>query len=87
MGSMNENKKLIWAYLSIKKGTYDNDYYFYENGTILHHYDRTMKKLDIEEYVSPSDISESEKEQIISKCETECELELVNQVKSVLNVK
>ncbi|MBP3248659.1 MAG: hypothetical protein J6M36_12375 [Prevotella sp.] len=84
---MKDNKKQIWAYYSMKKGTYDNDYYFYEDGTILHHYDRTMKKLDIEEYVSPSDISESEKEQIISKCETECNQEIVNQIKIILDIK
>ena len=35
---MEESKKQIWAYLSMKKGTYDNDYYFYEDGSILHHY-------------------------------------------------
>lgn len=33
---MEESKKQIWAYLSMKKGTYD--YYFYEDGSILHHY-------------------------------------------------
>lgn len=35
---MEESKKQIWAYLSMKKDTYDNDYYFYEDGSILHHY-------------------------------------------------
>ena len=42
---------------------------------------------DIEEYVSPSEISESEKEQIISKCETECNQEIVNQIKIILDIK
>ena len=57
--SMEENKKEIWAYLSMKKGMYDNDYYFYDDGTILHHYDRTMTKLNLESYVLPSSISDS----------------------------
>ena len=81
---MEDSKKQIWAFLSMKKGIYDNDYYFYEDGTILHHYDQTMNKMDIEEYVSPSDISESEKEKIIIKCESECNQEIVNQIKSIL---
>lgn len=82
---MEENKKQIWACLSMKKGTYDNDYYFYEDGTILHHYDRTMTKMDIEEFILSSDIPESEKAMIISKCESECTQEIVEQIKKVLN--
>ena len=81
---MDKSKKLIWAYLSMKKGTYDNDYYFYEDGTILHHYDRTIGKWDLEEYISASSISESEKEKIISKCESECTPEILNQIKRIL---
>lgn len=50
---MDKEKEEIWAYLYMKKGTYDNDYYFYEDGTILHHYDQTITKSDLESYVSP----------------------------------
>ncbi len=39
---MDDKKKLIWAYYSTVRQNLDNDYYFYEDGTILHHYDRTM---------------------------------------------
>lgn len=81
---MENNKKQIWAYLSMKKGIYDNDYYFYEDGTILHHYDRTMTKTDIESYISPSNISDDEKEKILLKCESECSNEIVNQIKAIL---
>jgi len=81
---MDKGKKQIWAYLSMKKGTYDNDYYFYEDGTILHHYDRTMNKLDIEEYFSPSDIPDSEKEKIVSACKAECSIDIVEQIERVL---
>lgn len=84
---MDKKNKEIWAYHSMKKETYDNDYYFNEDGSILHHYDRTMNKRDIEEYVNPSDISESEKEKIIIKCESECNQEIVNQIKRILNIK
>lgn len=84
---MDKSKKEIWAYLSMKKGTYDNDYYFYEDGTILHHYDRTIEKRDIEEDVGPSDIPEYEKELIVLKCESECNQEVVTKIKRFLNVK
>ena len=81
---MNKEIKLIWAYLSIKEGTYDNDYYFYEDGTILHHYDQTMTKLDIEAYVSPSDIPNFEKEKIVSKCKEECSEEIIAIIERLL---
>ena len=81
---MNKNKKCIWAFLSMKKGTYDNDYFFYEDGTILHHYDRTITKMDIEVYVTPSDIVDSDKEKIILKCKEECSKEIVDKIKALL---
>lgn len=81
---MEEKKKQIWAYLSMKKGTYDNDYYFYEDGTILHHYDRTMTKLNIETFVLPSDIPDYEKEKIITKCKKECSDDIVEQIVRML---
>ena len=81
---MEENKKHIWAYLSMKKGTYDNDYYFYEDGTILHHYDRTTKDYNIESYVSPASISDSDKEKILAQCKSECPNDIVEKIKSIL---
>ena len=82
---MDNNKKQIWAYLSMKKGMYDNDYYFYEDGTILHHYDRSMSKLIIEEYVLSSEISDTDKEKILAKCKEECSEKIVNQVQTILH--
>ena len=82
---MKENKKQIWAYLSMKKGTYDNDYYFYEDGTILHHYDRTMNDYNLESYVSPSGISDSDKEKIVAKCTSECVNDIVEKIKRILD--
>lgn len=75
---MKQNKKQIGAYFSMKKRIYDNDYYFYEDGTILHHYDRTMTKLDIEAYVILSTISDTEKANITERCKEECDEEIVN---------
>lgn len=82
---MNKDKKTIWAYLSIKKGTYDNDYYFYEDGAILHHYDRTMAKTDTEEWISPSDISDYERSKILAKCKDECPPEIFTRIKMILD--
>ena len=83
---MERNKEIIWTYYSIHRQNLDNDYIFYEDGTILHHYDRTITKWDIEEYVDPSDISEFDKLKIVSKCELECNQDVVNQIKKILNV-
>ncbi|MBR4925989.1 MAG: hypothetical protein IKZ61_09590 [Prevotella sp.] len=43
-----------------------------------------MKKLDIEEYVLPSDISDSEKEMIISKCKEDCSNDVVEKINNLL---
>lgn len=81
---MKEKNKVIWAYLSMKKDASENDYDFYEDGIILHHYDLTIIKLDIEMYVSFSDILDSEKDEIISECEEKCSHNVVEQIKRVL---
>lgn len=39
---MDEDKKQMWACLSKNKGAIGNNYYFYEDGTILHYYDHAM---------------------------------------------
>ena len=65
----------------------DNDYFFYEDGSILHHYDRTITKRDIEEYISPTDIPDHEKEKILTQCEGECPNELYERIKLILQVK
>ena len=59
----------LWAYyFPMKKGEFDNEYYFYENGKILHVYDKSKTKVNIEEFVSASDIPEHERQQIINAC-------------------
>lgn len=83
---MEENKKQIWAYLSIKKGIFDNDYYFYEDETILHRYDLSVQKYNLESLVSPDNIPDSEKVKIIEKCEMECSPDVVSQIRTILKI-
>ena len=71
----------------MKKQNLDNDYYFFDDGTILHHYDKTMTKQDFEEYVLPTEISTHEKELILTKCKDDCSNEIFNQIKLILQVK
>ena len=80
-----ENKKVpLWFYLSMKKQDLDNDYFFYEDGTILHHYDRTINKRDIEEDILSKDIPEYEREKILAQCEGECPNEVFERIKLIL---
>ena len=80
-----ENKKVpLWFYQSMKKQDLNNDYFFYEDGTILHHYDRTITKRDIEEDILPKDIPEYEREKILTKCKMECPNEIFERIKLIL---
>lgn len=81
---MDDNKKTIWIYHHLKKGLLDNDYYFYEDGTIVHHYDRTTEKVNIEDIVSASDIPESDKDKILSQCKNECNEEVYHIIESLI---
>ena len=57
----------IGVYLSMKKGVFDNDYYIYDEGRILHHYDRTINKCDIESYIFSDRISDYDKEKKVER--------------------
>lgn len=83
---MDENKKLIWAFHSMKKGTFDNDYYFYEDGTIIHRYDISVRKFNLEKQVSSEDISDYEMKKIIEQCEKECNSDVVKQIRTMLKL-
>lgn len=66
------DKNYVWSYsFPMKKGDKDNDYYFYEDGRILHFYDINQNKYNIEEYVKASDISNKEKEIMTEACPEE----------------
>ena len=56
------------ATVSIPKGEFENDYTFFEDGKIRHNYDQHANKLDLEEWLSPGNISDAEKEKIIKAC-------------------
>lgn len=59
----------IWSYsFPMRKGVLDDDYYFYEDGRILHSYDKTQSKLNIEEYVNPEAIPLNKRELMLSEC-------------------
>lgn len=71
----------FWSYsFDMKKGILDNDYYFYDNGKILHVYDKTVSKLNIEEYVSALDILEDERQQIIENCPPEFKERIIDMI-------
>lgn len=77
------DNKYFWGYsFPMKKGNLDNEYYFYEDGRILHCYDRTQNKLNIEEYVKIQDISESERKIILEKCPEKH----INKIKKILGI-
>lgn len=70
---MNNNvKDIYWSYsFPMRKGILDDDYYFYEDGSILHSYDRTQQKLNIEEYVSADSISIEKRHIMLAACPKE----------------
>ena len=48
---------VIWRFsFPMRKGVLDNDYVFYNDGSIMHCYDKTISKLNIEEFVSAEQI-------------------------------
>ena len=58
-----------WMYsFPMQKGILDDDYYFYEDGRILHCYDKTQSKLNVEEYVIASSISEDIRTAMLQAC-------------------
>lgn len=63
------NETYYWSYFfPMRKGIFDDDYYFYEDGRILHSYDKTQTKLNIEEFVSPESIDISKRQIMLSAC-------------------
>lgn len=52
----------------MRKGILDDDYYFFEDGRILHSYDKTQSKLNIEEYVSADSIPVEKRRFMLEAC-------------------
>ena len=63
-----EKDKIICTIHSMKNGMFDNDYTFYEDGRIKHFYDQNQWSLDIEEWITPEQISNNEKKRLINEC-------------------
>lgn len=64
-----EKENIIWSYFfPMRKGTLDDDYYFYEDGSILHSYDKTQQKLNIEEFVSADSIAIDKRYKMLEAC-------------------
>ncbi|MBD5371596.1 MAG: hypothetical protein HDR80_10755 [Bacteroides sp.] len=64
-----KQEKYYWSYFfPMRKGILDDDYYFYEDGRILHSYDKTQSKLNIEEYVTPEAIDLCKKQTMLAAC-------------------
>lgn len=80
-----ENKKLLWlCSLPMKKGILDNDYAFYEDGTIIHEYDTSMyrsKDMNIETEVSADSIQDDIKLKIMERCPEELKEKISNILK------
>ena len=74
----------IWSYsFPMKKGVLDDDYYFYDDGRILHFYDKTQNKLNIEEYIDPESIDVNKRRLILESCP----VELKGKISSMLKIK
>jgi hypothetical protein len=67
----------------MKKGQWDNDYRFYDDGTIEHEYDTSVKKYNLVSKISPSDIDERDRVAILAKID-ECPEEWRTFVRNLL---
>lgn len=52
----------------MRKGILDDDYYFFEDGRILHSYDKTQSKLNIEEFISAESIDIHKRQIMLAAC-------------------
>lgn len=63
-----DNNYFWYYFFPMRKGILDDDYYFYEDGRILHSYDKTQTKINLEEYVSAESISEEKRQIMLASC-------------------
>jgi len=77
--------KSIWlCELPMKKGQWDNNYRFYDDGTIVHEYDLSVKKYNLVSKIQPSEIEDQDKMAIlerINECPTEWQTFITNLLK------
>lgn len=67
---MKEDKEIHRSF-KMKKGMFDDDYYFYESGKIVHFYDKSQKQANIEVEVTADEIPDNRKIEILEKCPEE----------------
>lgn len=78
-----ESEDYFWSYSFPKrKGILDNDYYFMNDGKILHEYDQTINKFNISEYVNALQISEHDRKIMYDACPEEYK----EKIKSILKL-
>ena len=64
-----EQGQYFWSYsFPMRKGILDDDYYLFEDGRILHSYDKTQSKLNIEEFVSADSIDLHKRQTMLASC-------------------
>ena len=61
------NKEICTIFIG--NGVLDDDYTFYEDGTIKRFYDQNQFKYNLEEWVTPDQISDHKKQKLLDKCE------------------
>ena len=69
--------------LPMKKEQWDNDYSFYDDGSVEHFYDLSVKKYNIKKKIAPAEIPEDDKIAIIERIK-ECPKEWQEFVLNVL---
>lgn len=52
----------------IGRGTLDDDYTFYDDGSVLREYDQSAYQLNLEDELNAYEISEHRKEKLLEKC-------------------
>lgn len=62
--------------ISIGRGTLDDDYSIYDDGKVIRSYDQNTFKLNLEETLEVSTLSNHIKDKLISKCSAEFKVEI-----------
>ncbi len=66
--TIEDMRQEIWrCSLLTKKGQWDNDYVFYNDRTIVHEYDLSVKKFNLKEDIMPADIPEKDMLTILTR--------------------
>lgn len=60
----------------IGRGTLDDDYTFYDDGSVLREYDQSAYKLNLQEEIQANEISDHRKDRLLEKCPAQNEEKL-----------